>query len=104
MKPASSASPVRWSADVCNRAWSALRRRYMSLSRQWARSLTAWTAADVKAMMQNPKYRQSGGRARAQGAVGTCAHVGLKVDGTLARIPTACAGLVPLRSWGSGVR
>ncbi|MEP6608631.1 MAG: PilC/PilY family type IV pilus protein, partial [Burkholderiaceae bacterium] len=62
------------------------------------------TQAEVKAMMQNPKYRQSGGRAAIQGAVGTCAHVGLKVDGTLARIPTACAGLVPLRAWGSGVR
>ena len=61
-------------------------------------------AADVKTMMQTPKYLQSGGRAVAQGAVGTCAHVGLKVDGTLARIPTACAGLSPLRSWGSAVR
>ena len=62
------------------------------------------TAADVKTMMQNPKYRQSGGRAVAQGATGTCAHVGLRVDGTLARIPTACAGLMPLRAWGSFVR
>ena len=62
------------------------------------------TQADVKAMMKSPKYKQQGGRAVATTAVGTCAHVGLKVDGTLARIPTACAGLVPLRSWGSGVR
>ena len=62
------------------------------------------TAAQTKTMMQNPKYLQQSGRAVAQGAVGTCAHVGLKVDGTLARIPTACAGLIPLRAWGSGVR
>ena len=61
-------------------------------------------AADTKTMMQTPKYLKQGGRAVLQGAVGTCAHVGLKVDGTLARIPTACAGLVPLRAWGSGVR
>ncbi len=67
-------------------------------------TLDSMNQADVKTMMQNPKYRQQGGRAVTQGAVGTCAHVGLKVDGTLARIPTACAGLVPLRAWGSGVR
>jgi len=62
------------------------------------------TIADAKAMMQNPKYRQQSGRAVNQTAAGSCAHVGLKVDGTLARIPTACAGLIPLRAWGSGVR
>jgi len=62
------------------------------------------TAAQTKTMMQNPKYRQQSGRAVNQGPTGTCAHVGLKVDGTLARIPTACAGLIPLRAWGSGVR
>ena len=61
------------------------------------------TQADAKSMMQNPKYKQTGGRAVNQTAAGTCAHVGLKVDGTLARIPTACAGLTPLRAWGSGV-
>jgi type IV pilus assembly protein PilY1 len=62
------------------------------------------TQAQVDAMMKNPKYRQQSGRAVQQGLVGSCAHVGLKVDGTLARIPTACAGLVPLRAWGSGVK
>jgi type IV pilus assembly protein PilY1 len=62
------------------------------------------TVADAKTMMQNPKYRQQSGRAVGQTPQGTCAHVGLRVDGTLARIPTACAGLVPLRAWGSGVR
>jgi type IV pilus assembly protein PilY1 len=57
------------------------------------------TAADAKTMMQTPKYKQSGPRAIQQGATGTCAHIGLKVDGTVARIPTACAGLMPLRTW-----
>jgi Tfp pilus tip-associated adhesin PilY1 len=62
------------------------------------------TAADATTMMKNPKYLQKGGRAVNQSAGGTCAHIGLKVDGTVARIPTTCAGLMPLRSWGSGVR
>ena len=61
--------------------------------------IDSMSAADVKTMLANPKYRQSGGRAERQGATGTCAHVGLKVDGTVARIPTACAHLVPLRTW-----
>ena len=60
------------------------------------------SAADVKTMLANPKYRQSGGRAERQGATGTCAHVGLKVDGTVARIPTACAGLVPATHMAAG--
>ncbi|HQR20264.1 MAG TPA: PilC/PilY family type IV pilus protein [Burkholderiaceae bacterium] len=57
------------------------------------------TAADVKTMLQNPKYSVSSGVAVQNGPVGTCAHVGLRVDGTVARIPTACAGLLPMRSW-----
>ena len=57
------------------------------------------TAAEATAMMKNPAYKQSGGRATGTGAQGTCAHVGLKVDGSMARIPTACAGLVPVRTW-----
>ena len=62
--------------------------------------IDSMSAADVKAMLANPKYRrQPSGRAIQQGATGTCAHVGLKVDGTVARIPTACAGLIPLRTW-----
>lgn len=67
-------------------------------------TVDSMTQAETTAMMKNPKYKQQSGRAVTQGAVGTCAHVGLKVDGTLARIPTACAGLTPLRAWGSGVR
>jgi hypothetical protein len=57
------------------------------------------TAADVKTMMQNPKFRSTSGTAKSITAAGVCAHVGLRVDGTVARIPTACAGLLPLRSW-----
>ena len=37
------------------------------------------TAAEATAMMKNPAYKQSGGRATGTGAQGTCAHVGLKV-------------------------
>jgi type IV pilus assembly protein PilY1 len=62
-------------------------------------TIDSMTAADVKTMMQNPKYSISSGRAVSNTAAGTCAHVGLRVDGTVARIPTACAGLLPLRSW-----
>jgi type IV pilus assembly protein PilY1 len=57
------------------------------------------TAADVKTMMMSPKYSIAAGRAVSTTAAGTCAHVGLRVDGTVARIPTACAGLLPIRSW-----
>lgn len=57
------------------------------------------TAADAKAMLSNPKYSQKGNRAVQNTPQGTCAHIGLKVDGTMARIPTACAGIMPLRTW-----
>ena len=57
------------------------------------------TAAQAKTMLANPKYKQQPGRAVQQGAQGSCAHIGLKVDGTMARIPTACAGIMPLRTW-----
>lgn len=69
-------------------------------------TVDSMSAADATKMMKNPKYRLQSGRAElAAGAlVGVCAHVGLKVDGTVARIPTKCAGLPPLRAWGSGVR
>jgi type IV pilus assembly protein PilY1 len=62
-------------------------------------TIDSMTAADVKTMLQNPKYKQSGGRAVKQGATGDCAHVGLRVDGARAYIPTICAGLMPMRSW-----
>ncbi len=62
-------------------------------------AIHAMSDADVKAMLTNPKYKLSGNRAVQQGATGVCAHVGMRVDGTIARIPTVCAGLMPLRSW-----
>ena len=57
------------------------------------------TADEVKTMMSNPKYRMSGNQPVQQGVTGVCVHAGLRVDGTVARIPTNCAGLMPLRSW-----
>jgi type IV pilus assembly protein PilY1 len=58
------------------------------------------TAADVKTMLSSPKYRVSStGQATEQGATGTCTHVGLHVTGSWARIPTNCAGMLPLRAW-----
>jgi len=62
-------------------------------------TIDSMSAADVQTMMQNPKHKSVANRAVQQGATGTCAHVGLRVDGTVARIPTVCAGLMPLRSW-----
>jgi type IV pilus assembly protein PilY1 len=62
-------------------------------------AIHSMTDADVKTMLTNPKYKMSGNRAVQQGATGVCAHVGMRVDGTIARIPTVCAGLMPLRSW-----
>ncbi len=63
-------------------------------------TVESMNAADAIAMMKSPKYKQQpSGRAQQLGATGTCAHIGLKVDGTMARIPTACAGLMPLRTW-----
>jgi hypothetical protein len=50
-------------------------------------------------MLSNPKYRMSGNQPVQQGGTGTCVHAGLRVDGTVARIPTNCAGLMPLRAW-----
>lgn len=61
--------------------------------------IDSMTAAQAQNMLKNPKYLQQSGRAVQQGATGTCAHIGLKVDGTMARIPTVCAGLMPLRTW-----
>ena len=59
------------------------------------------TDAEVKAMLATPKYKMDPSRTKAlqQGVQGVCAHVGMRVDGTMARIPTVCAGLMPMRSW-----
>lgn len=61
--------------------------------------IDAMNDAQVKAMLNNPKYKMSGNKAVQQTPGGVCAHVGLRVDGTIARIPTVCAGLMPMRSW-----
>ncbi len=63
-------------------------------------TIDSMTAAQAQTMLKNPKYKQQpSGRAQQITATGTCAHIGLKVDGTMARIPTTCAGLMPLRTW-----
>ena len=62
-------------------------------------TVDSMNAADVKNMLNNPKYKLSGTRAATQGATGSCAHVGLRVDGERVHIPTQCAGTMPLRVW-----
>jgi type IV pilus assembly protein PilY1 len=61
--------------------------------------VSSMTAGDVKTMLSNPKYRGSGRQPVQQGPMGNCLHAGLRVDGTVARIPTNCSGVLPLRSW-----
>jgi type IV pilus assembly protein PilY1 len=58
------------------------------------------SASDLETMLANPRYRIPGeGGTVQQGATGTCMHAGLRVDGSVARVETNCAGLMPLRSW-----
>jgi type IV pilus assembly protein PilY1 len=57
------------------------------------------SAAEVKTMLSTPKYRLSGGTAVNLDGVGPCVNVGLRVDGTFARIPVNCAGTLPMRTW-----
>jgi hypothetical protein len=58
------------------------------------------SVADLEAMLANPRYRVRGdGVPVEQGTAGTCIHAGLRVDGSVARVETNCAGLMPLRSW-----
>jgi type IV pilus assembly protein PilY1 len=61
--------------------------------------VNAMTATEVTTMLSSPKYRKPGNQPVQQGPTGTCVHAGLRVDGTVARIPTNCAGMMPLRSW-----
>lgn len=57
-------------------------------------------AADLEAMLANPRYQIAGDGGPVQhGPTGTCMHAGLRVDGSVARVATNCAGLMPLRSW-----
>ena len=58
------------------------------------------SVADLEAMLASPSYRiQGDGAPVRQGHGGTCLHAGLRVDGSVARVDTNCAGLMPLRSW-----
>jgi type IV pilus assembly protein PilY1 len=58
------------------------------------------STSDLEAMLANPRYRVAGdGAPVRQGAAGTCMHAGLRIDGSVARVETNCAGLMPLRSW-----
>lgn len=57
------------------------------------------SAGTLDTMMTAPKYRMPGTQPIQQGPVGTCLHVGLDVSGGVARIPTNCVGLMPLRAW-----
>jgi type IV pilus assembly protein PilY1 len=56
-------------------------------------------AGQLSTMLQTPKYRITSGQAVNLGTLGTCQNVGLRVDGSFARIPIECAGMLPLRSW-----
>ena len=63
------------------------------------------TAADVKTLLANPKYRSSANSGSTsvdqnrQGPTGDCTDVGLRVDGTVAAVKTTCSGYQPLRMW-----
>ena len=57
-------------------------------------------ASDLETMLANPRYRIAGDGGSVQHApTGTCMHAGLRIDGSVARVATKCAGLMPLRSW-----
>jgi type IV pilus assembly protein PilY1 len=58
------------------------------------------SASELETMLANPRYRVDGdsGPVR-QSATGACLHAGLRIDGSVARVDTNCAGLMPLRSW-----
>jgi hypothetical protein len=51
-------------------------------------------------MLANPRFRIAGeGGPVRQATTGTCLHAGLRIDGSVVRVETNCAGLMPLRSW-----
>jgi uncharacterized glyoxalase superfamily protein PhnB len=51
-------------------------------------------------MLASPPYRVAGdGGPVRQAATGACMHAGLRIDGSVVRVDTNCAGLMPLRSW-----
>jgi type IV pilus assembly protein PilY1 len=58
------------------------------------------SASDLETMLANPRYRVPGdGGPVQQETAGVCMHAGLRIDGSVARVDTNCAGLMPLRSW-----
>lgn len=58
------------------------------------------SASDLETMLANPRYRVAGDGGLVQpGTTGTCMHAGLRIDGSVVRVETNCAGLMPLRSW-----
>jgi type IV pilus assembly protein PilY1 len=61
--------------------------------------IDSMSAAQVRSMLTSPKYRLVEGRVVPQRTTSTCAQVVRRIDGTVVRIPTACSGLLPLRSW-----
>lgn len=56
-------------------------------------------SSKITDMLTDPKYRMSGTTPTQQTPSGACLHVGLNVGGGVARIPTNCVGLLPLRAW-----
>ena len=58
------------------------------------------SASDLETMLSNPRYRVAGdGGPVRQATSGACMHAGLRIDGSVVRVETNCAGLMPLRSW-----
>ena len=58
------------------------------------------SASDLETMLSNPRYRVAGdGGPVRQATTGACMHAGLRIDGSVVRVETNCAGLMPLRSW-----
>jgi hypothetical protein len=55
---------------------------------------------ELEMLLARPRYRVSGDAAAVEEVTaGTCAHAGVRVDGSVVRVATNCAGVMPLRSW-----
>jgi hypothetical protein len=50
-------------------------------------------------MLTQPKYQINGTQATNLDGAGQCTNVGLRVDGSFARIPVNCAWQLPIRTW-----
>ncbi|HET9025219.1 MAG TPA: hypothetical protein VFN64_11640, partial [Burkholderiaceae bacterium] len=65
-----------------------------------AEQIQSISRPDLDRMLSSPRYRVASEAGSVQpAATGTCMHAGLRVDGSVARVATNCAGLMPLRSW-----